>query len=76
MGSTCVSALIIKNRLYAATVGDSRLYLLRNGVLRKLSTDHTWIQEALEAGILQPDQIEGHPNAHCHSSLSGFTPTP
>jgi serine/threonine protein phosphatase PrpC len=64
MGSTCVSALIIKNRLYAATVGDSRLYLLRNGVLRKLSTDHTWIQEALDAGILQPDQVEGHPNAH------------
>lgn len=64
MGSTCVSTLIIKNRLYAATVGDSRLYLLRNGVLRKLSTDHTWIQEALDAGILQPNQIEGHPNAH------------
>ena len=64
MGATCVAALIIQDRLYAATVGDSRLYLLRGSRIHKLSTDHTWIQEALDAGILAPDQVEGHPNAH------------
>jgi PPM family protein phosphatase len=64
MGATCVAALIIGRRLYAVTVGDSRLYLMRAGNIRQLSTDHTWIQEALEAGLLQPEDAEGHPNAH------------
>lgn len=64
MGATCALAWIIGRRLYTATVGDSRIYLLRQGRLQQLSTDHTWVQEALETGLLQPDQISGHPNAH------------
>jgi len=64
MGATCVAVLVLNNRLFAASVGDSRLYLIREGQIRKLSTDHTWIQEALEAGVLEPSQAEGHPNAH------------
>ncbi len=64
MGSTCVCALIIDQKLYAATVGDSRLYLLRGDAIRQLSTDHTWIQEALERGLIKPDDVNGHPNAH------------
>jgi len=64
MGATCVAALIIGTRLYAVTVGDSRLYLMRGGAIRQLSTDHTWIQEAIEAGLLQPEDANGHPNAH------------
>jgi PPM family protein phosphatase len=64
MGATCVAALIIGKRLFAVSVGDSRLYLMRDGGIRKLSTDHTWIQEAIEAGIMQPEEANGHPNAH------------
>jgi len=64
MGATCSIAFIIGNRLYSATVGDSRLYLVRNSQITQLSKDHTWIQEALDAGLIQPDQVEGHPNAH------------
>jgi PPM family protein phosphatase len=64
MGATCVAVLIIGRRLYAVTVGDSRLYLMRAGAIRQLSTDHTWIQEALEAGLLKPEEANGHPNTH------------
>lgn len=64
MGATCAAAWIIGRRLYTVTVGDSRIYLLRQGRLQRLSTDHTWIQEALDTGMLQPEQVEGHPNAH------------
>lgn len=64
MGATCVCAWIIGRRLYTATVGDSRLYLLRGGAIRQLSTDHTWVQEALDQGLLQPEQVAGHPNSH------------
>ncbi len=64
MGSTCACALIIRNRLYMTTVGDSRVYLLRGNTIQQLSTDHTWVQEALEEGTLEPEHIKGHPNQH------------
>lgn len=64
MGSTCACAWIIGGRLYTATVGDSRIYLARGNNIQQLSTDHTWIQEALDYGILQPNEVAGHPNAH------------
>lgn len=64
MGATCVCAWVIDNRLYAGSVGDSRLYLMRGAVIQQLTTDHTWIQEALDKGILTPEQARTHPNAH------------
>jgi serine/threonine protein phosphatase PrpC len=64
MGTTCVCAWIIGNRLYSASAGDSRLYLLRNGGIQRLTIDHTWIQEALDHGSLAPEEARSHPNAH------------
>ncbi|MDR3573345.1 MAG: protein phosphatase 2C domain-containing protein [Anaerolineaceae bacterium] len=75
MGATCVCAMIIGNRLYAATVGDSRIYLMRGKTIRQLSIDHTWIQEALDKGVLTPDQVAGHPNQHVIRRYLG-SPTP
>jgi serine/threonine protein phosphatase PrpC len=64
MGTTAVCAWIIGERLYTATAGDSRLYLLRKGNLLRLTTDHTWVQEALDYGALSPEEAREHPNAH------------
>ena len=64
MGATCAAAWIIGDHLYTATVGDSRIYMLRDGVIHQLSIDHTWIQEALDLGLIQADQVANHPNAH------------
>jgi serine/threonine protein phosphatase PrpC len=64
MGTTCVCAWVIGDQLYATSVGDSRLYLQRGSKLICLTTDHTWIQEALTQHTLTPDQVKGHPNAH------------
>jgi protein phosphatase len=64
MGTTCVCAWVIGDQLYATSVGDSRLYLQRAAKLICLTTDHTWIQEALARGSLTPGQVKGHPNAH------------
>jgi serine/threonine protein phosphatase PrpC len=64
MGSTCACAWVIENRLFTAYVGDSRIYLLRGKYIRRLTTDHTWVQEAIEKGILTPDQARDHPNVH------------
>lgn len=64
MGATCACALIVGQRLFTAHVGDSRIYLIRADQIYQLSTDHTWIQEALEHGAITPQEAAGHPNAH------------
>lgn len=64
MGTTCVCCWIISNRLYIASVGDSRIYLARDGTIHQLSIDHTWVQEAIELGTITPDQAKNHPNTH------------
>jgi serine/threonine protein phosphatase PrpC len=64
MGSTVALAMVVGSRLYTAHVGDSRIYLLRNGRLQQISIDHTWVQEAVEYDIIGPDEARGHPHAH------------
>jgi protein phosphatase len=64
MGSTCACAWIIGSRLYTVSVGDSRIYLIRGDSIRQLTTDHTWVQEAIDHGILNPEDARSHPNAH------------
>jgi len=64
MGTTCACAWIVGRRLYTASVGDSRIYLLRGNTIRQLTTDHTWIQEAIDKGILKAEQARDHPNVH------------
>lgn len=63
MGTTSTCAWIIGNQLFAANVGNSRLYLLRDGQLKRISIDHSWVQEAMEMGLLTPEQARKHPNA-------------
>jgi protein phosphatase len=64
MGSTCACVWVIGNQLYTASVGDSRIYLLHEGRVQQLSTDHTWIQEALEKNLITQDYARDHPNIH------------
>lgn len=64
MGATCACVWITGDRLYTASVGDSRIYLGREGRIQQLTTDHTWIQEALERNVITPDQARSHPNVH------------
>ncbi len=64
LGTTCVAAWVLGERLYIASVGDSRIYLLREGALRQLTTDHSWVQEAVEKGALTPEQARHHPRSN------------
>jgi len=64
MGATCACTWVIGGRLYTASIGDSRIYLIRKGRVWRLTTDHTWVQEALDRGVLTPEQAQGHPNMH------------
>ncbi len=64
MGTTCVAALIAGRRLFTAYVGDSRAYLARRGGIIQTSVDHTFVQEAIEHGLLTPEEARNHPHRH------------
>jgi protein phosphatase len=64
MGATCACAWFEGQRLYIAYVGDSRIYLVRDGSIQRLTVDHTWVQEAVDRGIITPAQARDHPNVH------------
>jgi serine/threonine protein phosphatase PrpC len=64
MGATCATAWIIGDRLHTAYVGDSRIYLVRGGRIQQLTVDHTWVQEAIDAGVIAPEAARQHPNVH------------
>lgn len=64
MGATCACVWVIGEKLYIAYVGDTRIYLLRGGRIHQLTTDHTWVQEAVEKKIIKPEEAREHPNVH------------
>jgi len=71
MGSTVACALVIDSALYIATLGDSRLYLVRDNVIQQLNVDHTWVQEALEVGVISSEEARSHPRRHLIRSYLG-----
>jgi len=73
MGSTCACAWVIGSHLYTAAVGDTRIYLIRENRIHQLTTDHTWVQEAIEHGVLAPEEARKHPNAHVIRRFLGST---
>ena len=70
MGTTVVAALVNGDRLAIASVGDSRIYRLRDGSLEQLTTDDTWL-----ASVLGAKEAEGadpaHPLRHVLTSVVG-----
>jgi len=64
MGSTCAIAWIIGDQLHTAYVGDSRIYIMRDGRIQQVTVDHSWVQEAIDKGIITPEMAREHPNVH------------
>jgi len=61
MGTTVVAILLRDDEAIYAHVGDSRLYLLRNGQFYLKTEDHSWIQEQINAGSLTAEEALRHP---------------
>jgi PPM family protein phosphatase len=75
MGATCAIGWIVGDKLHTAYVGDSRIYLIRSGRIQQLTVDHTWVQEAIERGVITPEMARQHPNVHVIRRYLG-SPTP
>ena len=61
MGTTVVLVYIQGKRAYIGSVGDSRAYLVRDGEIRQLTDDHTFVNEQVRAGTLTVQEARRHP---------------
>ena len=64
VASTVVVMLARGDHFACLWAGDSRAYLLRGGVLRQITRDHSLVQELLEAGAIGPDEATNHPRGN------------
>lgn len=61
MGSTLVAALVCGETAYILNAGDSRAYVFEDGNLKRITTDHSLVEQLIEAGQIQPDDRYTHP---------------
>lgn len=71
IASTVVTLFFYQGDFGCLWAGDSRLYLLRDGELRRLTTDHTRAQELVNAGLLPAGAAAFHPEAHVVTQAIG-----
>jgi len=71
MGTTVVALLSTEEESVIGFVGDSRLYLLRNGSIEQLTHDHSMVNEYVQKGLLTPEAAEHHPQKHVLSRAMG-----
>jgi protein phosphatase len=61
MGTTASVLLLTGTRYIIGQIGDSRVYLLRDGQFSQITKDHSYVQEQVDAGFLTPEQARYHP---------------
>ena len=64
MGTTLSVLILLQDEAHIVQVGDSRVYLLREGKLRMITTDHTWVEEAVKMGMITAEEAEHHQYKH------------
>lgn len=72
MGATLVSMILVENRMYWLSIGDSPLYVLRGGKLLQLNEDHSMapqIEFMVSQGLLDPEMAKNHPDRNCLTSV-------
>lgn len=74
MGTTMVVLLVLGERAVIGHVGDSRAYLLRDGRLRQLTSDHSWVNEQVKLGLMNDDAAQRHPMRNIVTRALGSRP--
>jgi len=74
MGTTASVLVVANTRYLIGQVGDSRVYLLRDGALKQLTKDHSYVQEQVDAGFLTPEQARYHPYSNVITRCVGASP--
>jgi serine/threonine protein phosphatase PrpC len=61
MATTVAAVLVDGDTANLGHVGDSRVYLVRDGEITQLTSDHSWVNEQIQSGVISPDQARTHP---------------
>jgi protein phosphatase len=75
MGATATAGLVFPGAAVLAHVGDSRAYHMRNGQLRQLTTDHTFVGHLVAQGHLSPEEAKTHEHRHVLTQAVGVKET-
>ena len=75
MGTTLVMCLIVNNKVIVTHVGDSRLYLIRNNVIHKVTKDHSLVAELVKEGKITEKEALTHPQKNIITRALGTDPT-
>ena len=73
MGTTLEVCLIYNNRVYIGHVGDSRVYRVRKEIIRKLTTDHSYVQKLVKDGTITKEEAQNHPKKNMLTKAIGCT---
>ena len=72
MGTTVVAARLTGRHVSVAHVGDSRLYLIRNGAIQTLTSDHSWVAEQVAKGYMTEEEAERSPRRNIVTRALGI----
>ena len=61
MGAAVVAAVIKKEEILIANVGDARIYLINDEEIRQISYDHSFVAEQVRQGLIKPSEALNHP---------------
>ena len=73
MGTTLEVCLIYNNKAYIGHIGDSRIYRIRNGIMRRLTKDHSYVQQLIEDGKITREEANIHPKKNMLTKALGCT---
>lgn len=73
MGTTLDICFIYNNKIYIGHVGDSRIYRIRGEVIRKLTKDHSYVQQLVEDGKITREEANHHPKKNMLMKALGCT---
>lgn len=71
MGSTVSLLCVHRDAWMIAQIGDSRVYIVRDGLLRQITTDHTVVWELFKQGAIERSQLANHPARHLLTQCIG-----
>jgi protein phosphatase len=71
MGTTCTAIVLVGDLLHYAHVGDTRLYLIRDGQITQITRDHSYVGRLVESGIISREEAEKHPQRNILTAALG-----
>jgi len=72
MGTTLIITVLKNGKLFIGHVGDSRVYLIRDNTIQKLTWDHSYIEELMKNGSITKDEAINHPKKNVITRAVGY----